>query len=77
MSKRRGRRSSAARRGGSTQESAARATAVAAPAVETRSSAKEPDFASEYRYVLGDLRRIGVLAAGMFAILLVLALIIR
>ena len=38
---------------------------------------KESDFASEYRYVLGDLKRIGMLAAAMFATLVVLALVIR
>jgi len=38
---------------------------------------REGDFASEYGYVVGDLKRIGVLAASMFGALLVLALIIR
>jgi len=40
-------------------------------------SAKEVDFRTEYRYVLGDLKRIGILAASMFAMLVVLALIVR
>ncbi|HHX43521.1 MAG TPA: hypothetical protein GX714_05975 [Chloroflexi bacterium] len=47
-----------------------------APAAEQRSTGQEPDYAGEYRYVLGDLKRIGVLAAAMFAILVALALII-
>ncbi len=33
------------------------------------------DIAGEYRYVIGDLRRIGVLAAAMFALLVVAALV--
>jgi hypothetical protein len=38
---------------------------------------KQIDFSTEYRYVLGDLRKMGVIAAAMFAILIVLSLIIR
>jgi len=34
------------------------------------------DFGQEYRYVLGDLRRIAILAAIMFAVLIVLAIIL-
>jgi len=73
MAKRRGRRSSrpAYRSGGATRPRAAPQVA------EARSAGKEPDFASEYCYVLGDLKRIGVLAAGMFAVLAVLALVMR
>ena len=37
----------------------------------------ETDFASDYGYVVGDLKRIGTLAAAMFGALFVLALIIR
>lgn len=37
----------------------------------------EANFASDYGYVVGDLKRIGTLAAAMFGALLVLALIIR
>lgn len=38
-------------------------------------AAKRPtDLAREYRYVLNDLRRIGLLAAAMFVLLVVLAL---
>lgn len=56
-----------------------RAAGVAAPAgaAEARSTSKEPDFAGEYRYVVGDLKRIAILAAGMFITLGVLALFIR
>lgn len=72
MAKRRGRRSSARKSG------QARVSRVAPrAAAETRSKSEEPDFASEYRYVLGDLKRIAILAAGMFATLVVLALVIR
>jgi hypothetical protein len=34
-------------------------------------------FAEEYRYVVADLRRIFFLAAGMFALLIVLALVLQ
>jgi len=37
----------------------------------------QASFGEEYRYVLTDLKRIGLLAAGMFALLIVLALLIR
>ncbi len=37
----------------------------------------QADFVEEYRYVITDLKRIGLLAAGMFGLLVVLALIIR
>ena len=36
----------------------------------------EVDFRSEYRYVLSDLKRIGILAAVMFGVLIGLALIL-
>jgi len=32
---------------------------------------------AEYRYVVGDLRRLGILAAGVFTVLIVLGLFIR
>lgn len=49
-----------------------------APAMTTPATAKAParhatDLAEEYRYVIGDLKRIGVLAAVMFALLVGLA----
>jgi len=34
------------------------------------------DFASEYRYVLNDLKHVGLLAAAMFAVLAMLALVL-
>jgi len=34
------------------------------------------DFASEYSYVVSDLRRLGILAVAMFATLIVLALLL-
>jgi hypothetical protein len=40
-------------------------------------AAKEVDFRTEYRYVLGDLKRIGILAAAMFATLVILAMVLR
>jgi hypothetical protein len=54
---------------------------AAAPQATTPKGAppatKEVDFKTEYRYVLADLKRIGVVAACMFATLIVLALVIR
>jgi hypothetical protein len=41
------------------------------------SPSKQVDFRSEYRYVLGDLKLLGILAATMFTTLIVLALILR
>ncbi len=38
--------------------------------------AKRVDFASEYHYVIEDLRRIAIYAAVLFALLIVLAFII-
>ena len=54
----------ASRKGGKAR--AGRVTSQAA--AEARATDKELDFASEYRYVLGDLKRIAILAAGMFAV---------
>lgn len=42
----------------------------------TPKSSGEVDFRSEYRYVLSDLKRIGILAAAMFATLIGLAVIL-
>lgn len=60
----------------STPSAAPRAVAMAKTAT-TPAKAAPVDFATEYRYVLGDLKHIGVLAAAMFATLIVLALVIR
>jgi hypothetical protein len=51
--------------------------AAAVPQVEeTRPVAKTVDFSQEYQYVVGDLKRVGVIAAAMFAILAALAYVI-
>ena len=34
-------------------------------------------FKEEYRYVIGDLERMGILAAGMFTLMIVMAFILR
>ena len=38
---------------------------------------KAVDFAAEYHYVLGDLGRMAIIAAGMFAVLILLSFVIR
>ena len=87
MARRKNRRSPANRRPANTPqvrpsvetpaaEAAAKQDATRATRVESAardSAATSVDFASEYRYVVGDLKRIGALAAAMFALLVVLA----
>ncbi len=54
-----------------------RAARPAPPAARPAQQAAVPraeELADEYRYVYGDLKRIGILAASMFALLVVLAL---
>jgi len=71
----RSRKSSAARR-----QKAARAAALSATGTRKasrRSASKKVDFATEYHYVLGDLKRFAILAVAMFATLMVLALVVR
>lgn len=51
---------------------APRSTSQQAQAPSARSAA---DLAHEYRYVLGDLRRVGILALSMFALLVAIALV--
>ncbi|MHB1296286.1 MAG: hypothetical protein ACYC4R_15000 [Anaerolineae bacterium] len=46
---------------------------VVVPAVKQAPKAEKVDFATEYHYVLADLRRVGILAAAMFATLIILA----
>ncbi len=41
------------------------------------SNGKKVDFATEYYYVLHDLRTMGIIAAGMLAVLIVLSFIIH
>lgn len=75
---RRARRAPAAAAPASITES----SAVAQPVRITRSirpptaaATHEVDFPKEYHYVLQDLKRIGILAAGLFVLLIVLALL--
>ena len=53
---------------------AAAASPEVAPRAEERSQPTKVDFSTEYHYVLSDLKRFGILAAGMFVLLVVLAL---
>lgn len=55
---------------------AAVAKTVATPAKSAVAS-KVVDLVSEYRYVLSDLKRLGILAAAMFVLLVILALVVR
>ncbi|NLS79896.1 MAG: hypothetical protein GXY76_21830 [Chloroflexi bacterium] len=51
-------------------------TRSAAPAVAAAPEPAQPaNLAEEYHYVITDLKRIGLLAAAMFALLVVLALV--
>ena len=45
-------------------------------AVSAATATAPANFSQEYHYVLGDLKRIAILAAAMFAILIALALIL-
>jgi hypothetical protein len=38
---------------------------------------RQVDFASEYRYVLGDLRKMGIIAVAMFVVLIALSFAVR
>lgn len=49
---------------------------AAAPLSSGSTPTSDEELKAEYRYVLTDLRRIGVTAAAMFALLIVLALVI-
>ena len=51
----------------------AEAVAVAIP---TRSAPQAPDLGDEYRYVIADLKRIGIIALAMLAVLVILALLL-
>ena len=53
---------------------------VAAPSNKFGTSptpGRKVDFATEYYYVVHDLRNMGIIAAGMLAVLIVLSFIIR
>ena len=69
MSKRRAKRRSAPAKRKRVPRRPAASPARAAP--------KEVNFATEYHYVLDDLKRIAILAAAMFGVLILLAQIIR
>ena len=45
--------------------------------VKDTPASKSVDFGTEYHYVLGDLKRIAILAAAMFSLLVILAFVIR
>ena len=51
---------------------------MATPPAKTQQEIVQPaaNLADEYRYVITDLKRIGLLAAAMFALLVVLALVL-
>ncbi len=53
----------------------AEAVAVAV-AIPTRSVPQATDLRDEYRYVIADLKRIGIIALAMLAVLVVLALLL-
>jgi len=45
--------------------------------VAEKKRADEVSLKEEYRYVFGDLKRMGILATGMFALMIVLAFILQ
>jgi len=53
-----------------------RAVVSNAKAQKQSKKAPEVDFAEEYKYVLGDLKKIGILAACLFGVLIVLTFIL-
>jgi hypothetical protein len=46
------------------------------PTLASQTASKEIDFAMEYHYVIEDLRRIAITAAGLLVLLIVLALLL-
>ena len=48
-----------------------------APAPTQTGKTEKLDFGAEYHYVIRDLRRMGLLAAGMFVLMVVLALVLQ
>ena len=55
---------------------AAQPVRVSKPSKTLSAAAKEVDFSSEYHYVIEDLKRIAITAAGLLILLVVLALLI-
>jgi hypothetical protein len=45
-------------------------------AAQARSTVQAPDLQEEYRYVITDLKRIGIIAAAMLTVLIALALLL-
>jgi hypothetical protein len=52
-----------------------RAVRLSGPAqpLQAEAEAQEVDFSTEYHYVVEDLKRIGIIAAGLLVLLIVLA----
>jgi hypothetical protein len=50
--------------------------ALSAAPTEDTSSPQAPDLQEEYRYVVADLKRIGLIAAVMLVVLVVLAFVL-
>ena len=79
--KKRSRKSTAARRRQAqvAQKPAARSPKVSKSAESARGSGgkKEVDFATEYHYVVSDLKRFAFLAMAMLATLVVLAMVVQ
>jgi len=48
-----------------------------APAVKAKTVVPTVDFSHEYRYVISDLKRIGIIAASMLALLVILSFVIK
>ncbi len=71
--KKRKKRSTASRR---QQSQLARSRKAPIASAKKRKTA-QVSFAEEYRYVFSDLKRMGILATGMFALMVVLAYIMR
>ena len=76
--KKRSKRAAAARRQRAqvARTSGAEAGGATRKARPSAAEQKEVDFASEYRYVVSDLKRFGILAVVMFAALIALALLL-
>ena len=76
---RQSRKSAGAKRArATTQKPVAPVVAKTAPSqASAPASPKKVDLVSEYHYVISDLKRLGILAASMFILLVVLALVIR
>lgn len=55
------------------QPTAAEVSDRARAAIQAQPASKEADLGEEYRYVIADLKRIGIIAVGMLAVLIVLA----